>query len=276
MIAQAYLNEWAARAPWPQQIQIEQDLILSRLIVEIARHELLGPELSIRGGTCLHKLHFASAVRYSEDLDYVRSTRSGVGQYLDALREVATAVGLRERHRELTGAMAHMVFDAEPTGTSGRIRVKLETNTAEIDSFRPRITRRFAFQSRWWTGAAEVSTFQLEELLATKLRALYQRRKGRDLFDLWYALSSVALDEGIIVAALAHYMRERTFGYRELADNLHAKLSNAEFLADTSRLTIAAFDYDPIAAADLVMERLGSRLRGAPDIREIKASAWRS
>ncbi|MGH2469017.1 MAG: nucleotidyl transferase AbiEii/AbiGii toxin family protein [Chloroflexota bacterium] len=39
-------------------------------------------------------------------------------------------------------------------------------------------------KSPWFTGSADVPTFALEELLGTKLRALYQRRKGRDLFDL--------------------------------------------------------------------------------------------
>jgi len=44
VIPQAYLNEWATRAPWPQPAQVEQDLVLSRLIIEIAQHELLGEE----------------------------------------------------------------------------------------------------------------------------------------------------------------------------------------------------------------------------------------
>ncbi len=68
MIPQAYLNEWATRAPWPQPAQVEQDLVLSRLIIEIAQHELLGEELAFRGGTCLHKLHLPRQLRYSEDL----------------------------------------------------------------------------------------------------------------------------------------------------------------------------------------------------------------
>jgi predicted nucleotidyltransferase component of viral defense system len=66
LIAQAYLTAWATRAPWPQQTQIEQDLVLSRLIVEIAQHDLLGGELAFRGGTCLHKLHLPRQLRYSE------------------------------------------------------------------------------------------------------------------------------------------------------------------------------------------------------------------
>jgi hypothetical protein len=86
VIPQAYLNQWATRAPWPQQHQVEQDLVLSRLI-EIAQHELLGAELAFRGGTCLHKLHLPKQLRYSEDLDYVRSTHSSIKPYLSALRE---------------------------------------------------------------------------------------------------------------------------------------------------------------------------------------------
>lgn len=40
--------------------------------------------------------------------------------------------------------------------------------------------------SPWFTGATDIITYELDDLMATKLRALYQRRKGRDLFDIWY------------------------------------------------------------------------------------------
>jgi hypothetical protein len=62
------LIAWRSKAPWPDRVQIEQDLLLSRLMIEIARDEVLGPELAMRGGTCLHKLHLPTALRYSEDL----------------------------------------------------------------------------------------------------------------------------------------------------------------------------------------------------------------
>lgn len=82
MIPQAFITRWSRRAPWPTDTQIEQDLILSRLIIDIADHELLGDELAMRGGTCLHKLHLPAPARYSEDLDYVRRTRSAIGPYM--------------------------------------------------------------------------------------------------------------------------------------------------------------------------------------------------
>ena len=79
MIPQAQITHWAAGAPWPTRQQVEQDLILSRLIVEIANHPLLGGELAFRGGTCLHKLHLPAALRYSEDLD-LRPHQHGPGR----------------------------------------------------------------------------------------------------------------------------------------------------------------------------------------------------
>jgi len=277
VIPQAYLNEWATRAPWPQQHQVEQDLVLSRLIVEIAQHELLGEELAFRGGTCLHKLHLPKQLRYSEDLDYVRRTHSGVKPYLTALREVAGTVGLVEHGTAQSGQMVHIVFDAPATNAPGPIRVKIETNIAETEPFIPRITLPYAVESRWWSGQADVNTFRLEELMSTKLRALYQRRKGRDLFDLWHVLNDMHVDDALIANGLAHYMGDDVFGYRELSTNLAAKLEHPEFTADLDLLTTdAPARYDIRLAADLIMERLGSRLAGAPGPDVIEGSRWRS
>ncbi len=277
MIAQAHLNHWATSAPWPVPAQIEQDLVLSRLIVEIAQHELLGSELALRGGTCLHKLHLPQPLRYSEDLDYVRRTHSGIKPYLTALREVATSVGLAEHGSRQSGQMVHIVFDAAATASNQRIRVKIETNITETEPFLPRITLPYAVQSPWWSGAADVSTFQLEELMATKLRALYQRRKGRDLFDLSHVLSKPDVDPKLIADGLAHYMSEAAFGYREFSANLAAKIQHHEFLSDIDQLTAQTPErYHAEAAADLTIERLGSLLPGAPELELIMDGQWRA
>jgi predicted nucleotidyltransferase component of viral defense system len=277
VIPQAYLNEWASRAPWSRPEQIEQDLILSRLIVEVAAHELLGAELAFRGGTCLHKLHLPEPLRYSGDLDYVRRTHSGIKPYLAAFRELALAIGLVEHGTNQSGQMVQIVFDAQATNAPGRIRVKIETNIAETDAFLPRITRPYAVESRWYSGQAEVSTFQIEELMATKLRALYQLRKGRDLFDLWHVLTDLHPDEDLIVDGLADYMGEDIFNYHDLSTNLQAKIEHNDFLTDMDQLMAGSPDtYNLTAAADLVMERLASKLHGAPDLSEIEDGRWRS
>jgi len=74
MLSDNIITAWATEHPWPTRTQVEQDLLLSRAICEISNHSYLGDELAFRGGTALHKLHTARPYRYSEDLDYVRST----------------------------------------------------------------------------------------------------------------------------------------------------------------------------------------------------------
>jgi predicted nucleotidyltransferase component of viral defense system len=51
-----------------------------------------------------------------------------------------------------------------------------------------------------------VASFEPEELFGTKLRALLQRRKGRDLFDLNEGLKQLSLDTTKVVAAFNHYL----------------------------------------------------------------------
>jgi predicted nucleotidyltransferase component of viral defense system len=264
------LIAWRSQAPWPNQVQVEQDLLLSRLMIEIARDETLGPELAMRGGTCLNKLHLPAALRYSEDLDYVRLTHTGIKPYTQALSKIADQVDLTVSSRQRSGQMVHVYLDGQPTEGIGRIRIKIEMNIAETASFLPRTTIRHAVQTSWWSGETDIPTFQPSELLATKLRALYQRSKGRDLFDLWLGLTTLKADPEQIVAGLHHYMRSATFSFPELHNNLAAKLATTSFRRDLDALTTnLPAGYDPDTAANLVMRELGSRLRNAPPTNEI-------
>ncbi|HEY7932643.1 MAG TPA: nucleotidyl transferase AbiEii/AbiGii toxin family protein [Solirubrobacteraceae bacterium] len=270
MIDRPALIAWRSRAPWPDRVQIEQDLLLSRLMIEIARDEVLGPELAMRGGTCMHKLHLATALRYSEDLDYVRLTHTGIKPYTQALTRIADEVGLTVTSRQRSGQMVRVYLDGQPTEGIGRIRIKIEINIAETQSFLPRKRVRHTVETAWWSGEADITTFETEELLATKLRALYQRSKGRDLFDLWLGQTVLQADPERIVDAFHHYMRNAAFSFPELRENLTAKLANASFRRDLQALvTSTPAEYDPGTAADVVMRQLGSRLRNAPPIEEI-------
>ena len=62
---------WRSHAPWANDAQIEQDLLLTEAMVAIYRDPFLREQVAMRGGTVLHKLHLAPATRYSEDIDLV-------------------------------------------------------------------------------------------------------------------------------------------------------------------------------------------------------------
>jgi len=268
VIPEPYITEWSAHAPWPAENQIEQDLILSRLIVEIASDELLARELAFRGGTCLHKLHLPEPARYSEDLDYTRtSDEPRIGDCLTALRRIAADIGLQERKRRFPSHdsdIACIWFHTSPETGNGQISIKIEINVRETVPHRPHVLLPHHVQSRWWSGSADVRTFMAEEVLATKLRALYARRKGRDLYDLWLALTDLTLNEQLIIDGLGHYMGANLYSYRQLHANLLDKLATPEFLDDINNLTLDLQGYEYQPAAELLMQRLGTRLRNAP------------
>ncbi|MGH2853179.1 MAG: nucleotidyl transferase AbiEii/AbiGii toxin family protein [Solirubrobacteraceae bacterium] len=268
MIPQPYITEWSAHAPWPAESQIEQDLILSRLIVEIANDELLANELAFRGGTCLHKLHLLQPARYSEDLDYTRtSNEPKIGDCMGALRRIAANIGLQERKRRFPSRnsdMASIWFHTDPQAGDALISIKIEINVQETTPYQPHVLLPHRVDSRWWSGSAAVRTFRVEEILATKLRALYTRRKGRDLYDLWLTLTELTLDDQLILDGLAHYMGPELYSYRQLDANLTDKLATPEFLDDIRDLARDLHGYEPRPAAELLMQRLGARLRNAP------------
>ena len=86
MISGQNIVEWSRNAPWAEQRQVEQDLLISRTLVEIFEDPFLAEELRFKGGTALNKLHFPEPLRYSEDIDLVRTSADAIGPILDRLR----------------------------------------------------------------------------------------------------------------------------------------------------------------------------------------------
>lgn len=258
MIPAAYVTDWERRAPWPTREQIEQDLLLSRLIIEIANDEYLGDELVFRGGTCLHKLYLPTALRYSEDLDYVRTTAGGIGPIIDAVRRIGESLGMRVHTRVTTHPKIRLRAPFE-TG-DGTMSVKIEVNTFERSPARPLHSVPFSIDSPWFAGAADVLTFDLAELVATKIRALYQRSKGRDLFDLWLALVQIGVPPADIIDAFAPY---RPDGYTSALgeQNLRRKIDTDAFRSDLDQLVTRWPDgYEIASAAELIIEQALARI----------------
>ncbi len=254
MIPRAVITAWGRTLPWPTVEQIEQDLLLSRLIVEIANDDYLGDELVFRGGTCLHKLHAPEPLRYSEDLDYVRSTGGGIGDLTRAVTHIGKRLGMEVRTR-LTEHPKIVLRAPFETG-AGAMRIKIEVNTFERSPARPLTRIPFHVESPWFIGGAEVLTFALDEVVATKIRALFQRSKGRDLFDLWLALSRLGVPARSIVEAFGPY---RPDGYtnRRAELNLREKVQRPAFREDIRPLVAAWPEgYDIDAAAEMVIADL--------------------
>ena len=88
MIPKAFINEWREHAPWRIDAQVEQDLVISRALVDMYSVPELRERLAFRGGTALYKLHLLPPARYSEDIDLVQVEAKPIGETLDIVRGV--------------------------------------------------------------------------------------------------------------------------------------------------------------------------------------------
>lgn len=194
MIPIAQITQWRNKAPWPDDMQVEQDLILSRVLIDIFSNDLLRKELAFRGGTALHKLFISPAARYSEDIDLVRTSTGPIAAIADTLRETLEP-WLGKARTDYNFRNFKLLFHFNPeTSPNTRMRVKIEINARETYSVLDRIQKPYTINSDWFSGSANINTFHLDEIIATKIRALYQRAKGRDLFDLWLVLKEKDLN----------------------------------------------------------------------------------
>ena len=266
MIPRDYITQWRERAPWSQDFQVEQDLVISRALVEIFSDSLLAGALAFRGGTALYKLYLTPPARYSEDIDLVQVEPGPAGPLMDGLRSALDPWLGEARWKQSQGRVTFGYRFLSEDVPAMRLRLKVEINTREHFSVLGFTKRAFSIDSRWYSGRADITTFELDELLATKLRALYQRRKGRDLFDLAMGLADARSDAGRIAASFREYM-EREGGpvTRAMFErNLGGKIDNAQFNADMSALPRPGFEWRPREAARTVSERLLSLLPGEP------------
>jgi predicted nucleotidyltransferase component of viral defense system len=246
MIPRDYITEWRTNAPWVQDFQVEQDLIICRALVAIFNHPVLRDTLAFRGGTALYKLYLNPAARYSEDIDLVQVRAEPAGATMDALREV----------------LDPWLGKAQWKQTEGRVTFNYREHFVEYGFQHV----PFAVASRWFEGACDITTYELDELLGTKLRALYQRRKGRDLFDISTALIKGGVDPARIIAAFSRYMKEGGHHVTRalFEENLAAKTEDKRFLSDVPPLLTAGRNWDAGQAATLVMKSLCPLLAGEP------------
>ncbi len=266
MIPRANITAWRTHAPWPSNEQVEQDLVLSRALVAMFKREIVAAQAVLRGGTALHKLFLAASRRYSEDIDLVQRHAGPIGELVDAIREALDTWLGSPRWKQGEGRFT-LVYRFETTFPPvSTMRLKIEINTREHFSVLAIARHPFAVDNPWFSGTTELPVYHFDELLGTKMRALYQRKKGRDLYDLWIALQSGGTASDRIVGCFNRYMDHdgRTVSRAEFEANLATKLKNVAFLEDIQPLISPDISYDPVTAAELVHSELVSRLPGEP------------
>jgi predicted nucleotidyltransferase component of viral defense system len=235
MIPQAYITEWSNVVPWQNNAQVEQDLIICRALVEIFSNPFLKTKLAFRGGTALHKLFLSPQPRYSEDIDLVQVDEEPIGEVLTALRKSLSFLGKPKLEMGNMMVTLRYGFETEFQPVQ-KLKLKIETNCREHFTIMGWQQKEFIVENSWFSGQCFITTYTIEELLGTKLRALYQRRKGRDLFDIWKAFEDAKPNAKDIITCYKKYMaaslNKPIPSQKEYKLNLEAKKTDTEFLGD--------------------------------------------
>ena len=265
MIPQAYIQAWREHAPWPNPAQVEQDLIICRALCDLFNAPALAGKIAFRGGTAIHKLLFKQPLRYSEDIDLVQTQAEPIGPTVDAIRDSLAWLG--KCNREQAGHSMHLVFRFSPeSAPQATLKLKVEINTREHDVLLGYRRYPFAVASDWYSAQAELLSFEPEELFGTKLRALLQRRKNRDLFDLHHGLLQLDMDHDQVVACLDHYLalEAHPISRAEAEERMLKKLTRS-LTEDIEPLLPVGVRFDQAVAIEAfngVWRQLIARMRG--------------
>jgi len=247
MIPRPDIAKWQQYAPWKEFAQVEQDLIISRALVEIFSDEFLRENLAFRGGTAIHKLYLNPAPRYSEDIDLVQIKAGPIKPIMERLKEVITFFE-EPRKTQVKGHGAKALYRFTSEYEEIRLRLKLEINCKEHFNVLDWVDFPFEVESEWFSGNAKIRTYNINELLGTKLRALYQRSKGRDLFDLNYARLNMELNIDKIIQCFKEYTTfatgNRPPSKKEFLMNIEEKENDPGFTGDMEALLRSGISYN--------------------------------
>lgn len=258
MINRAAITQWRAQVPWNTNEQIEQDLLISRALVAIFGDEFLASELAFRGGTALHKLYLSPQPRYSEDIDLVQINAGPIKPIIYRLGEVLSFMPDRVVKQKRYNNTMQLRAESEVPPTVP-IRLKVEINCFEHFNELGLVRVPFSVENSWFSGSCDITTYRLDELLGTKLRALYQRKKGRDLFDLWVAFTAANVNPDDVIRCYRRYMEfsvPQAPTYKQFIANMEEKMADPFFIEDTQSLFRPGTSFDHVAAYETVKERL--------------------
>jgi predicted nucleotidyltransferase component of viral defense system len=200
--------------------------------------------------------------RYSEDIDLVQKEPGPIGAVMDAVKEKLNPWLGEPKSKQSEGRVTLIWRIESEEGLP--LKLKVEINSREHFTVLGYQQIPFTMTSRWHTGSAAITSYNRDELLGTKLRALYQRKKGRDLFDLWHTARTIALTPETVVSCFLRYMEheKHRVSRAEFEMNLFEKLDDSRFLDDIEPLLTGSTTWNAKDAGIYVLDVLAPLMPG--------------
>jgi predicted nucleotidyltransferase component of viral defense system len=235
------LRNWADEGGIPDLTLAELDYRLVHALRAVYTDPFLHDRLCLKGGTALNKLYLPGTSRLSVDLDFnavgtkeqVLKERTPIGEAIAAALEQQDSsydLTYRGRYDQLT-----VYARFSPLSGTARQRLKLEVSFIERFAILGRVEQSLVPLP--FDEPLAINTYHLEELTSTKLRALYDRRKGRDIYDL-FRIADHDLNQAAVRKMVLYYFyrANKVFHYPTFVSNVELKIAGRGFRDDVRTL----------------------------------------
>ena len=255
------LRAWADDHRIPDLMLAELDYRLTYALDAIYSHPFLRERLYLKGGTALNKLFFPAVNRLSVDLDFnaVGPKTQVLAERAQLTNQIMTLLASQDTEYRITHdyrlyEQSTIRADFTPVSGGSRQHLKLEISFVERVPIFGRENRVLASTDS--ATRAAINTYRLEELAATKLRALYARRKGRDIYDL-AQIAAIDLNEQALRKLTLYYFyhARMIFHYTNFRAKVEEKLNHRGFADDVRGLIRVDQQFNWQKASQAVLDR---------------------
>jgi len=230
------IKGWADEQGYSNLLFAELDYRLLQTLDALYRNNFLAERLYMKGGTAINKLYLEKTSRLSVDLDFnhVGPKEQVLKERPDIRREI-----MKLLKKQDDSYVIHSSHRYEQTTIKSRYKTvigppqsfKIEISHVERFPILDSVQKQLATPD----GQANVITYQIEELTATKLRAFFERLKGRDIYDLFF-ISRLELHPIITRKMFLYYFyrSRKVFNPKVHYGNLSKRYSSEKYVDDVS------------------------------------------
>ncbi len=167
--------------------QLEKDYLQHLFLLFLSRH--LKDELVFKGGTALQKAYGLN--RFSEDLDFTLNREMNIDELIEKIKKDIENFGFKAEYKLLSSKISKCyrlringpLYDGtERSIASLRIEISLRKDLLLEPDTKEIIPAYIDLQPYI------VLIMNTEEILAEKIRSIFQREKARDMYDMWFLL----------------------------------------------------------------------------------------
>ena len=204
---------------------IEKDLVISIVLAIISdspEFSWCSDKLIFRGGTCIKKVFYHDETRFSEDIDLMGLNIEEAGLFMRSVNKLVgmnlgvTSFDSTEVQYSNERGLDFMLYYTSVLQQKDHISFNLSTAYPM-----ERIQKRAVIVEPYLQINPSILTLGIKEILAEKTRALLQRRKPRDLFDVWFLIKNkeLELDRSLLRKKLERSYAAAPFSKKEEASS---------------------------------------------------------